>query len=104
MIADHISHGTDSAEVASLSLQKAFAEKWHELDPSANIQVLLSLEDAFEYARDVGGTELAFEYLDEMRGRQPTNDLELGKVHVLVTGSVHLVGRALGELEGADAL
>lgn len=87
---DHISLVTDSAEVESLSLQQAFAERWQELDSfsSTTIKVLPSVEDAFEYVRGLGETGAA----------------DSAEVHAFVTGSVHLVGRALGALEVADAL
>lgn len=71
-------------------MQKAFADKWQLLDPSpnTNIRVLPTIEDAFEYVRKL--------------------DAEGGKAsnvsHALITGSVHLVGRALGALEGVDAI
>ncbi|ESZ90515.1 hypothetical protein SBOR_9101 [Sclerotinia borealis F-4128] len=68
-----------------LTLQKAFAEKWRTLDsdPETQIHVLPSIEEAFKYVRRVA-----------------TDDAH---AQVLVTGSVHLVGRALGSLE-VDAL
>jgi folylpolyglutamate synthase len=83
---DHVSLSTNSADVKSLSLQKEFAEKWQELDSTSatTVKVLPSVEDAFEYVQGLGDRE--------------------SKVHAFVTGSVHLVGRALGALEGADAL
>lgn len=67
-------------------MQKTFAEKWRSLDPSSHstIHVLPSVEDAFDCVRDLSD--------------------EVGKVHVLITGSVHLIGRALGILESAEAL
>lgn len=84
---DHVSLATDSEEVASLSLQNAFAAKWKELDslPTTTVKVLPSVEDAFEYVRGL-------------------SDEDGSEVHAFVTGSVHLVGRALGALEGLDAL
>jgi folylpolyglutamate synthase len=74
-------------------MQKTFAGKWNELDPSSStaISVLPSVEDAFEYVRYLSGGK--------------SNDGKHGKkVHAFITGSVHLVGRALGALEGVDAL
>jgi len=67
-------------------MQKTFAEKWRSLDSSSmsEIHVLPSVEDAFDQVRDLSQ--------------------EKGKVHVLITGSVHLIGRALGILESAEAL
>ena len=68
-------------------MQNAFAKKWREMDssPETEIEVLPSVEDALEYARKLG-----------------SGDQE--KVHIFITGSVHLVGRALGSLEGVDAV
>ena len=71
-------------------MQKAFAEEWRDLDASSEtkIEVLASVEDALWRARKLG---------DVKPGEQ-------GEVHAFITGSVHLVGRALGSLEGVDAV
>jgi folylpolyglutamate synthase len=73
--------------MAGLETQKNFARRWRELDISSStmIKVLPSVEDAVEYVRSL-------EQQDE------------NKVHAFITGSVHLVGRALGILEGVGAL
>jgi folylpolyglutamate synthase len=78
---------TDPAAVAALEMQKKFAKRWRELGtaPSTTIKVLPSVEDAIEYIRSL-----------KQQGEP--------KVHVFITGSVHLVGRALGILEGVEAL
>lgn len=83
---DHVNLSADSSALAGLTMQKAFAYKWRELDQSSSstIHVLPSLEDAFACVRDLS--------------------LDKGKIHVLITGSVHLIGRALGILENAEAL
>jgi len=89
---DQINHSTDTAAVASLALQYAFAERWKGLDSksTAKVQVLHSIEEALVFVR------LLSEETDEGKGV---------KVHAFVTGSVHLVGRTLGVLEGGvDAL
>lgn len=87
---------TDPDSIATLETQKAFVERWKELDPSSSAQVkaLPSVEDAIAYARNLS------------RGPGEFNDGEAtGKqVHVFITGSIHLVGRALAILEGVDAL
>lgn len=93
---DFVNRAYDSVAIAGLTMQKSFAEKWRALDPqaSASIKVLSCIEDAFEYVRmelNDGG-----ERTDGKDGRK--------EVHALITGSVHLVGRALGVLEGVDAL
>lgn len=73
-------------------MQKAFAEKWKSLDTlsKTTIAVLPSVEDAFEYIKNLS-TEAG------KKGESP-------QVHALITGSVHLIGRALGILEDVDAL
>jgi folylpolyglutamate synthase len=95
-VPDHISLATDLEEVANLSLQKAFAERWSEMDskypPSSTIvRVLPSVEDAFDYVRGLSDVK-------------KDNGVQATRVHAFVTGSVHLVGRALSALEGVDAL
>lgn len=84
MVADSMITSADSAIIASLAMQKNFAKRWRELDPcsSTTIQVLPSVEDAVVHIRSLEG----------------------GPVHTFITGSVHLVGRTLGILEGVDAL
>jgi folylpolyglutamate synthase len=66
-----------------MTMQRAFAEKWKELDPAADIRLIPSIEEAIDTARSLASEE---------------------KVQALITGSLHLVGGALGILEGADAL
>jgi folylpolyglutamate synthase len=72
-----------------LDLQRNFAKKWEELNPSSAtfVKVLPSVEDAVEYVRSL----------------TPKAQREK-EVHAFITGSVHLVGRTLGVLEGAEAL
>ena len=87
---DSVNHTLDHQAIENLTLQEAFAWKWRAFDPSASttIKVVPYVEDALEYVRNL--------------------DIELAKkekkVHALITGSVHLVGRALGVLENVDAL
>jgi folylpolyglutamate synthase len=69
-----------------MTQQRVFAERWKALDPSANIMLIPSIEEALNTARSIA----------EKEGDK--------KVQALVTGSLHLVGGALGILEGADAL
>ncbi|KAG6004722.1 methionine-synthesizing 5- methyltetrahydropteroyltriglutamate--homocysteine methyltransferase [Claviceps maximensis] len=84
---DFVNHGIDPTEVESMSVQRRLAERWKDLDPRCEVVVLPTIEDALGYARRV---------TDEVTGGN--------KVHVYVTGSLHLVGGALGLLEEADAL
>ncbi len=69
-----------------MTQQRVFADRWSKLDPSANVMLIPSIEEAINMARS----------LAEKEGEP--------KVQALITGSLHLVGGALGILEGADAL
>jgi folylpolyglutamate synthase len=98
LIPDFVNHTYDSIAIAGLTLQSAFAEKWRELDPSPAtvVKVLPSVEEALGYVRDLkSGSRDNAEY--------NAKDSEK-EIHALITGSVHLVGRTLGILEGVDAL
>lgn len=90
---ENFNAGIDSSEVSNLTLQNQFAERWRELDPSTStsIKVLPLIEDAFDYVRN----------LDKGEDQKSNKEME---IQVLITGSLHLVGRALGVLEGVDAL
>ncbi|KUJ23915.1 FolC bifunctional protein [Mollisia scopiformis] len=95
---DHVNLQTDLEAVASLTVQQKFADKWQELSAErwpgskTEIKVLPSLEEAFDYVRSIGSTGTESERV------------EGEKVRVFITGSIHLVGRALNVLEGVDAL
>ncbi|KAK3335297.1 tetrahydrofolylpolyglutamate synthase [Cercophora scortea] len=84
---DFVNHQINPKDIEKLTAQHAFAERWSALDPSANVMVVPSIEEAITKARNLAET------------------LEDGeKVQALITGSLHLVGGALQILEGADAL
>ncbi|KAM0217914.1 hypothetical protein ACHAPA_001214 [Fusarium lateritium] len=84
---DFVNHQFDPAEINKMTVQQRFAEKWTSLDPNATVKVMPTIEQSIDYARHVG------------------DDLPEGEtVQALVTGSLHLVGGALGILEKADAL
>lgn len=67
-------------------MQKEFAHKWDTLDGPGVIKVLPGMDDAVEYVRSL-----------KTKG-------DTSEVHAFITGSLHLVGTALGYLEGVDAL
>lgn len=73
-----------------MTMQRAFAEKWSALDPTAKVSVVHSIEEAINRARTLAETKL--------------KDDDDKRVNALITGSLHLVGGALQILEGADAL
>ncbi|KAM7222219.1 tetrahydrofolylpolyglutamate synthase [Rhypophila decipiens] len=87
---DFVNNQHDPKEIANMTMQRAFAERWSALDPTANVSVVPSIEEAINKARSLAETKV--------KG----DDDE--KVHALITGSLHLVGGALQILEGADAL
>lgn len=84
---DLVDNQADSAEVDKMLVQHRFAEKWIALDPKADVCVVKSIEEALGFAKGLG------------------EGLDFGeKVQAYVTGSLHLVGGALGLIEKADAL
>lgn len=86
-VTDFVNHQHDPKDIENLTQQRVFAEKWRSLDPAADVKVMSSIEGAIDHVR--GLTE-------DMEGEE--------SVQAFVTGSLHLVGGALGILEGADAL
>ncbi|KAI1378820.1 FolC bifunctional protein [Hypoxylon crocopeplum] len=85
---DFVNYQYDPVAIKALTAQRAFAEKWSSLDPEAKVVVLPTIEDAINHVRGLGKTSL----------------VEGETIQALITGSLHLVGGALGILEGADAL
>ncbi|KAI0895727.1 FolC bifunctional protein [Annulohypoxylon nitens] len=85
---DFVNYQYDPEAIKALTAQRAFAEKWSSLDPSAKVVVVPTIEEAINHVRDLSKTSLK----------------EGETVQALITGSLHLVGGALGILEGADAL
>ncbi|KAL2017461.1 hypothetical protein VTK56DRAFT_2057 [Thermocarpiscus australiensis] len=83
---DFVNHQHNPADIEKMTMQRVFADRWSTLDPSAHVMVIPSIEEAINTARGLAENE---------GGR---------KVQALITGSLHLVGGALGILEGADAL
>ena len=81
---DLVSINTDKQEVDALAVQKALANTWSEIDITAEVRVLKTIEEAVSTARAVA------------RDWAQGTDAE---VMVLVTGSLHLVGGALDVLE-----
>ncbi|EXF75590.1 folylpolyglutamate synthase [Colletotrichum fioriniae PJ7] len=84
---DFVNHQYDAKAIEAMTVQRQFAERWSKLDPHADVRVIPTIEEALNHVRSVG------EGLPEGES-----------VQALVTGSLHLVGGALGILEGADAL
>lgn len=89
---DFVNHQYDPEAIKKLTVQRAFAERWAQLDPKADISVVPSIEETINQAR-------ALTESPEGGDKQQQET-----VQVFITGSLHLVGGALGILEGADAL
>ena len=97
---DLVSMNTDVKVVEELSVQKELARGWKEIDgQDEDIFVMRTIEDAVKKAREIAESWAVVSGDAECLG--------LGKVKVLVTGSLHLVGGALeiieAETEGAVA-
>ncbi|KAI0020741.1 tetrahydrofolylpolyglutamate synthase [Xylariomycetidae sp. FL0641] len=85
---DFVNFQHDPAAVQALTAQHAFAARWRELDPEADVVVLPTIEHAINHVRAL-----------------QTGLPEGETVQAFITGSLHLVGGALGILEGgAEAL
>ncbi|KAL0474986.1 tetrahydrofolylpolyglutamate synthase [Neurospora intermedia] len=84
---DFVNHQYNPKDIENMTQQRVFAERWSTLDPSANVILIPTIEEAINKARSL---------VDTTEGEQ--------KVQALITGSLHLVGGALGILEKADAL
>jgi folylpolyglutamate synthase len=83
---DLVSINTNQQDVDTLAVQKALATTWSDIDSTAEVHVLRTIEEAVQKARDV-----AKDYRD-VQGQ----DVE---TMVLITGSLHLVGGAIEVLE-----
>ncbi|KAF2656738.1 FolC bifunctional protein [Lophiostoma macrostomum CBS 122681] len=85
---DLVSMNTNQHDVDALSVQKALAATWSEIDSSATVTVVKTIEDALNEARSVAKGWVGQE------GRDGNDE-----VMVLITGSLHLVGGAIDVLE-----
>jgi folylpolyglutamate synthase len=83
---DLVSINTNQQDVDTLAVQKALAQTWSEIDGSAEVHVLKTIEEAIGTARTVAHSW----------SKDTGADAE---VMVLITGSLHLVGGALEVLE-----
>ncbi|KAF4429585.1 folylpolyglutamate synthase [Fusarium austroafricanum] len=84
---DFVNRQFDPAEIEKMTVQQRFAEKWTALDPTATVKVMPTIEQSINYVRHIG-----------------ENLPEGETVQTFITGSLHLVGGALGILEKADTL
>ncbi|PSN59333.1 FolC bifunctional protein [Corynespora cassiicola Philippines] len=85
---DLVSINTNQQDVDALAVQKALAQTWSEVDPSAAVSVVKTIEEAIGSARTV-----AKEWV------QKSGENQKQEVMALVTGSLHLVGGAIEVLE-----
>ncbi|KAF2691975.1 bifunctional protein folC [Lentithecium fluviatile CBS 122367] len=83
---DLVSINTNQKDVDTLAVQRALALTWSEIDDTADVRVLKTIEEAIGTARSI-----ASKWAEEAG-----NEAE---VMVLVTGSLHLVGGAIEVLE-----
>jgi folylpolyglutamate synthase len=83
---DLVSMNTNQKDVDTLAVQNALAQTWSEIDSTAEVHVLRTIEEAIGIARSVARSYAQGDSADT-------------KVMALVTGSLHLVGGALEVLE-----
>jgi len=83
---DLVSINTNKQDVDSLAVQKALALTWSEVDKSADVRVLKTIEEAVATARSIAA--------DWAKEAGPNTE-----VMALITGSLHLVGGAIEVLE-----
>jgi len=81
---DLTSINTNADEIVNLSVQNALASTWRKVDPSADVKVVRTIEEAIMLARETA--------------RQSVADSGT-EAKVLVTGSLHLIGGAIEVLE-----
>ena len=86
---DLVSVNSNAADVKALSVQNAVAQTWHKLDRHCNVRVEPTIEEAIAYCRTVAENDRP---VDRLYGQEEA-------VHVLVTGSLHLVGGVIDVLE-----
>ncbi|KAL6703794.1 hypothetical protein ACN47E_009093 [Coniothyrium glycines] len=83
---DLIAVNTNQSDVDTLAVQKALAATWADIDSSAEVHVLRTIEEAIVTARKIA----------QSWAKETGAD---GEVMVLITGSLHLVGGAIDVLE-----
>lgn len=82
---DLVSVNASETAVRELEVQKRLAETWREINGTAEVNVVRSIEEAVDLVRGIAAGEAV--------------GMEGNDVQVLVTGSVHLVGGFLEVLE-----
>lgn len=83
---DLISINTNQQDVDTLAVQHALADSWSHMDPSAEVYVLRTIQDAIDTTRAIAHAHAE-------------NTAADANIMVLITGSLHLVGGALEVLE-----
>ncbi|GCB23846.1 folylpolyglutamate synthase [Aspergillus awamori] len=84
---DLVSMNTNADDVQRLQVQKSLAEKWHSIDPRAEVKVYGTIEEAVDFARELATRERGLVGQDE------------APVMTFVTGSLLLVGGFLDVIE-----
>ncbi|KAL4810980.1 Mur ligase [Aspergillus unguis] len=84
---DLVSINSNADAVEKLEVQKGLAEKWNTIDPSADVRVYSTIEEAVDFTRDLASKE---------QGRVEGDETP---IMTFVTGSLHLVGGFLDVIE-----
>ncbi|EXJ95943.1 folylpolyglutamate synthase [Capronia coronata CBS 617.96] len=88
---DLVSVNANSSEVEALKVQNDLAETWRQIDPSARVEVVRTIEEAVDTVRQYA------------EARHANTQEKYQEVVALVTGSLHLVGGFLEVLETANS-
>lgn len=83
---DLVSMNTNASDVEKLRVQNDLAQAWREIDPRTEIKVYATIEEAVDFARELGARERGL-----VENEAP--------VMTFVTGSLHLVGGFLDVIE-----
>ncbi|KAL4966262.1 tetrahydrofolate synthase [Aspergillus stella-maris] len=84
---DLVSMNQDNNAVEKLQVQNALAEKWKAIDPTADVKVYGTIEEAVDFTRELASKEGGRVCGDE------------APIMTFVTGSLHLVGGFLDVIE-----
>ena len=77
---------TNADDIDKLRVQKSLADTWKELDPTAEVKVFSTIEDAVDFTRELA------------KQRRSASD-DAAPIGAFVTGSLHLVGGFLDVIQ-----
>jgi folylpolyglutamate synthase len=94
---DLISVNVNASDIEGLTVQRQLAQTWASLDPSADVHVVRTIEEAVATARNI----VEPDQTTQARSTASSSPTE-STAFVFVTGSIHLVGGFLEVLESPN--